>query len=268
MPDNGTLSPQVAIVTASGRGMGKAIAKRLAGAGARVVICARTLSYGEQTVKELSAAGHDARLFGLDVTDHQAIVNLMAFTQKEFGRIDIVVHCAADIPFASLSQITDVELDRTFTSIVKSSFWLLQAAAPVMKSASGGAFVFISSTAGNQYVIPGLVHYGAAKSALNAIVRGAAIELARDGIRVNGIEPGLIASDRMKESMPPEVAQLLAGQLPIPRAGTPEEIAGLVHYLVSADAAYINGANIVMDGGSSLPNPVDIGRILREHNPG
>ena len=269
MAATGKFRGKVAIVTASGRGMGKGVATRLAHEGAQVVICARTVSYGQATVRELHTAGCDARLFALDVTDRPAITQLVAFTEKEFSRLDIVVHCAADFPFAPLVELSDAGLEQCLTSILKSSFWLIKDAVPAMKrSGRGGHFVFVSSTCGPRYAIPGLVHYGTAKAGLNALIRGAALELAPNGIRVTGIEPGLIASDKMKNSMSPAHAAAIAAQLPIPRAGTVEEIAGLVSYLLSDEAGYINGATIVMDGGASLANPIDVSKVLAEHGRG
>jgi 3-oxoacyl-[acyl-carrier protein] reductase len=269
MSETGKFTGKVAIVTASGRGMGKAVATRLAREGAKVVICARTLVYGQETVRELRDAGCDARLFALDVTHRQAITELIAFTEREFSRLDIVVHCAADFPFARLVELSDAGLEQCLTSILKSSFWLIKDAVPLLKkSGRGGRFVFISSTCGPRYAIPGLVHYGTAKAGLNALVRGAALELAPDGINVTGIEPGLIASDKMKSSMSPAHAEAIAAQLPIPRAGSVAEIAGLVSYLLSDEAAYINGATIVMDGGASLANPIDVSKVLAEHGKG
>ena len=244
---------KVAIVTASGRGMGKAIAHNLAACGAKVVICARTMKYGEETQAELEAAGCASSLIQLDVTDRQAVKRLVEHTEATWGRLDILVHCAADIPFGFIENVADDTLDTTFNSILKSSFWLAHDTLPLLKKAvDGGRMVFISSVAGNRMVVPGLVHYGAAKAGLSAMVRGAAIEFAPHNITVNAIEPGLIRTQHMESSLNEAQIKAIASGIPMRRAGTTQDIINAVRFLASHESSYITGTSLVVDGGSTL----------------
>jgi 3-oxoacyl-[acyl-carrier protein] reductase len=246
------LQGKVAVVTGSGRGIGRAIAERLAQQGAAVVIATRTVSHGEDAVNAIVAAGGQASLFPLDVSDKAKVFGLIEDTVARRKRLDIVVHAAADIPHAPILSLTDEMFDLCFTSIVKSSFWLAQASAPHLAKADGGRLVYISSVAGNNKTLEGLAHYGSAKSALNAFARGAAREFAPMGITVNTVDPGLIASARMRENVPREMEDAMAAGNLVKRAGTTQEVAAAVAYLVSAEAAFVTGSSLLIDGGSSL----------------
>jgi 3-oxoacyl-[acyl-carrier protein] reductase len=243
---------KVAIVTGAGRGIGRAIAARLAAEGAAVVIATRTARYGEEAVASITANGGKASLFALDVSDRAAMRALVQDAVERHGRLDIAVHAAADIPFASLLELTDDAFDLCLNSVLKSAFWLTQDAAPQMKRTGGGRLIFISSVAGNRHAVPGLVHYGAAKAALTAFARGAAVELGPLGITVNTVEPGLIASDRMKDMMTEEAAKAISACFPVARVGTPDDVAAAVLSLALPSASWITGTAITVDGGASL----------------
>lgn len=247
------LTGRVAVVTGSGRGIGKAIARRLAAEGARVVVATRTASNGEATCAQIVSDGGRASFFQVDVTDGARVRALIDETVAAHGALDIVVHAAADIPYARIEALTDAEFDLCWVSIVKSAFWLVQRAAPhLAKATAGGRIVFVSSTNGNGKSVKGLAHYGAAKAALNAFGRGAALELAPRGITVNMVNPGLIASDRMRDNISPEREQELVQRYPIARAGTPEEVAAGVFQFLLPGAAFTTGAELTIDGGSLL----------------
>jgi 3-oxoacyl-[acyl-carrier protein] reductase len=249
---DGRLADKVAIVTGAGRGIGRAIAVRLAAEGAKVVVATRTASYGEETVLRIATEGGEATLFALDVKDRAAIAALVDDTVRRHGHVDILVHAAADIPFGTIARLTDRDFDDCFTSIVKSAFWLTKDLAPHLAKSGAGRIVFISSIAGNSRASLGLAHYGAAKAALNAFARGAAVELGPQGVTVNTVDPGLIASDHMKAVMSEEQATRASARFPVSRPGTPEEVASAVLHLVLPESAYINGAQLVVDGGSTL----------------
>jgi len=246
------LAGKVAIVTGSGRGIGRAIAERLARDGAAVVIATRTARHGEQAVASIASKGGLAMLASLDVADRAKVFALPKAAIGWRGRLDMVVHAAADIPYAPILSLTDEQFDLCFTSIVKSALWLTQACAPHLMKVEGGRLVFISSVAGNHKSVPGLAHYGAAKSALNAFARGAALEFAGKGVTVNTVDPGLIASARMQDMLTPDQQKAMAENGPMQRAGTSEEVAAAVSYLVSPEAAFVTGASLLIDGGASL----------------
>jgi len=244
---------KVAIVTASGRGMGKAIAQDLAASGAKVVVCARTIKYGEETLAEFKAAGGQASLVQLDVTHRQSVKDLVLHTAEKWGRLDIVVHCAADNPFSFIEHMQDEYLDTMFNSILKSSFWLAHDTLSLMKkSGPGGRMVFISSISGNRINIPGYSHYGAAKAGLSSMVRGAALEFAPYDITVNAIEPGLIRTQKMESHLNEEQIQAISKGVPLRREGTTQDIINAVRFLASPASSYITGTSLVVDGGSSL----------------
>ncbi len=246
------LTGRTAIVTGAGRGIGKAITIRIAAAGAHVVVATRTASQAEAVVATIAAAGGSASAFAIDVTDQARVAALVADTAERFGSLDILVHAAADIPYGRIASLSDADFDRCWTSIVKAAFWLTQAAIPHLSASGHGRIVLISSINGNARVINGLTHYAAAKAALNAFGRGAAIELAAQGITVNMINPGLIASDRMRDMVPPEQEARMTAAYPIKRAGTPDEVAAAVMTFLPDDAAYITGAALTIDGGATL----------------
>jgi 3-oxoacyl-[acyl-carrier protein] reductase len=249
---NESFKGKCVIVTGGGRGIGRSIAEEFAAAGACVVIATRTASYGDEAVAAIREKGGEASLVQMDLSDKPRIAELVAYAAGRHGRIDIVVHCAADVPHGGL-DVTDEALDRGIDSIVKAAFWLTREARPHLRRApDGGRMVFITSICGPKIVLPGRIAYGVCKSALEAFVRGAALELAAEGITVNGIEPGMIASARPIAAMGAEAIQAIGAKSPVGRAGTPEEIAHAVMYLASARSGYVTGASIVVDGGSTL----------------
>lgn len=253
---------KVAIVTGGGRGLGKDIVWALARQGATVVIAARTMSHAEQTLRELSAAGHQACVFNVDVTCRESLRSLVTDTVARYGRLDIVVHNAADIPFSAIDKLTEDKLETCLSSVLKASFWLTQDAAPHLAQSGEGRLIFISSTCGPRFAMPGLVHYGTAKAGLNAFIAGAALELAGQGITVNGVEPGTTVTERLEKTLTLQQRQSIASRIPVPRLGTGEDIANAVCFLAASTATYITGQTIVVDGGKSKMNPLNIADLI------
>lgn len=257
---------RTAIVTGAGRGIGKSIAEAFAEAGANVMVATRTASTGQQVVDGIRAQGGTAELFALDIGEKAAVEKLVHATAERFGGIDIVVHSAADIPHGLVMEIDDEAIDAGVDSIIKASFWFTQLAVPHMKrSGAPGRLVFISSICGPRIAIPKRTAYGVCKAGLNAFVRGAALELAREGITVNGIEPGLIASGRVQDTFDDAQLSQVSARIPVgARAGTTREIADAVLFLAAPESAYITGQMIAVDGGSTLSTG-DISSMLRDH---
>jgi 3-oxoacyl-[acyl-carrier protein] reductase len=248
----GQLKNKIAVVTGGGRGMGKTIAETLAAEGAKVVIGARTLSYGEQTLVEFQDKGYETRLFQADIAKRDDCRGLIQFAVAQFGGLDILVHCAADIPHGRIRDLPEKDFQSCVDSILGAAFWLTQDAIPHLEKTGAGRIIYISSVCGAKTAIPGMAHYGAAKAGLDAFARGAALELGSAGITVNTVNPGLIASNRMRERLPTEYEQAISSVFPISRAGTTQEVADLVAFLASPKAAYVTGESIFIDGGSSL----------------
>lgn len=244
---------KVVLVTGSGRGMGKAIAVAFAGQGATVVIAARTVKYGEQTVAEIRAGGGQAELVGGDISDRNAVRKMVEDAVRICGRLDVVVHCAADNAHGRIVDMDDDAYDYLIKSNVNSLFWIAKDAAPHLSgSPDKGRLIYISSGSANRNYIPGLIAYAATKAYMNAFARGLAVEFGPLNILVNVIEPGMIASDRMKGALSDAQAATIAANFPVPRAGQPEEIAAAALFLASPQAAYITGASLLIDGGASM----------------
>lgn len=252
------------VVTGGGRGIGRAIAEAFADQGAKVVIGARTASYGEEAVAAITASGGQASLVQVDISDKAGVFGLIEAAVQRHGGLDIVVHSAADIPSGGI-DVPDEAFERGMASIVKASFWLTQAARPHLRTAKGGGrMIFISSICGPKTMVPGRMAYGVAKAGLDAFIRGAALELAREKITVNGIEPGLIASARAVAGMGMEVLNQIGARSPVGRPGTAEEIAHTALFLASPLSGFITGTSVVIDGGSTLSNS-DPSAFLVDH---
>ncbi|MET0371537.1 MAG: SDR family oxidoreductase [Sphingobium sp.] len=251
----GKLDGRVAIVTGGGRGIGRACALRFAAEGAKIVLATRTAAPGQEVVDEIVAAGGEAILVALDMGDRAAVKAMVEQTAAHFGAIDIVLHNAAYLTPSSLEDMPDEVLDQMFEVGIKAAFWMTKDALPWLKKSKAARILVTSSVAGNQKSLPGRVHYGSVKMAVNGFVRGAGLELARYRITVNAIEPGLTVTHALKSNATAEQIAAMGAEIPIGRAGQPEEIAAGFLFLASDEAGYITGRSLTMDGGHSLGDP-------------
>ena len=241
------------LITGGGRGMGRVIATQFAAAGANVIIAARTSRYGEQTVADLQQRGFSATLVTGDISERGAVRHMVNSAAQAFGTLDIVVHVAADNALGRVLDMADEDFDYLIRSNIHSAFWIAKDAAPYLSRARDkGRLIYISSAAANRTFMPGLTSYTATKSFLNTVMRGLALELGQQNILVNAVEPGMIATDRMQSHLSAEQASQIAAGFPVPRPGEPEEIAAAVLFLASAQAGYITGTGLLVDGGCSL----------------
>lgn len=258
-------SGKTVIVTGGGKGVGRGVGKAFAAAGAQVMLGARTISFAEEAQAEIAAAGGIARCFPADIAQHADCRALVEATVEAFGGVDIIVHAAADIPHGGLGYVDDERLEAGFASIAKAAWWLLDAARPhLAKAADGGRFIAIGSVNGTFNVVPNMTAYGMAKAALDAFVRAAAGDVVGEGITVNAINPGLIASDRARAVLGEDGLAAYGATVPVGRAGTPEDIAHACLFLASARSDYITGTTIKMDGGSTVAAPAGRNEILQE----
>jgi len=244
---------KVALVTGAGRGIGRAIAERFAAMGAQVVVSARTASRGEETVRRIVDAGGRAVLAVGDIADRDAVQGMVNTAARSYGRLDVLVHCAAESSHGRVVDMDEGDFDKLVRSNIHSLFWLARDAHALLSAAPDkGRLIYISSGSANRNFIPGLIPYMATKAFMNAFARGLAMEMGRDGILVNVVEPGMVASDRMKEHLSDDVAMKIARPFPVPRPGQPDEIADAVLFMASTQAGYITGANLLVDGGASM----------------
>jgi len=250
MEANFNLSGKVAIVTGGGRGIGRAIALGLAGAGVSVVLTSRTQKEVEAVAEEVSKVGGRARAVVTDLTINEQLENLVDGAVKEFGRIDILVNNAARSFLRSLLDLREDGWDKVFNTNVKAVWLLSRAVARKMIEQKGGRIINIT-TVGAEKAELGMAAYGCSKAALKMLTRCMAREWAQYGINVNAVGPGLTRTDFSKPIWSnPEVAKHVASMIPKGRLAEPQEIVGAVLFLASDAANFITGHTIYVDGGA------------------
>ena len=250
-------SNKIALVTGSGRGIGRAIALYFAQNGANVVInFFRNRAPAEKTAHEIKKLGRQALVVKADVGDLNDLNRLFEETRKEFGGLDIFIHNAASGYNRPVMEQKPKGWDWTMNINARSLLFGAQQAAPLMELRGGGHIVSISS-AGATRVLPDYVVVGASKAALEALTRYLAIELAPKNIVVNAVSPGVVETDALHHfaSMGGQknILQKYIDMVPVGRLVQPEEVAQVVGFLCTPAAAMIRGQTIVVDGGYTLP---------------
>jgi NAD(P)-dependent dehydrogenase (short-subunit alcohol dehydrogenase family) len=247
------LSRRTAIVTGSTSGIGRATAIALAGQGARVVVTGRNEERGRATVETIDRSGGTAMFVRQEVTEEEDWRRLFERTLAAYGRLDILINNAGD---CILKPIDEMPLDLLYFHLrvnLEACFLGMKFAVEAMRDA-GGVILNISSVAGLKGGIGGTA-YGASKAGMTQLSQAAAAECRRDGlnIRVNSIHPGLIWGEGVAEAMGEDGAakfrKMIVARTPLKRVGAPDDIAAVVLYLVSDEAAAINGTQFVADGG-------------------
>lgn len=244
---------QVAIITGSGKGIGEAIARRFASEGASVVVNARSEGDVQRVVEAVNDSGGIAHGVVADIGNPGEAVGLVDAALERFGRLDILVHNAGIFPYHTIEKMDDESWRKVIDINLNSAFYLSKACLGPMRQQGGGRILFTSSILGNRAAAPGTSHYATSKAGLNGFIRSAAYEFARDNITVNGVEPGMTLTPGIEREFTLERRNEMAKTVPIGRFGTADEVAGAMVYLASAEAAYITGQTLVMDGGATLP---------------
>lgn len=242
-------SRQVVLVTGGAQGIGRGIVEAFARRGARVVIADRQLEQAQAVATELSAQSYQVEAVGVDLADSQAVFECI----QRLPQLDILVHNAGHFPLTAFEDITPDILQRTLAVNLSALFWLTQAALPAFREQGRGCVLVTSSVTGNRVGYPGLSHYAASKAGVNGFIRNAALELAPLKVRVNGVEPGMIATPAMGNLGDDALNDSIASRVPLGRLGAAEDIAGAMLFLASDLASYITGQTLVVDGGSTLP---------------
>lgn len=241
---------KVAIITGGGRDIGRSISIRLASEGAKVVINYRTNSEAaEATRGEIEAAGGTALVHRADVTKADEVAGLIDAATGQFGgAIDILVNCAGGmVARRTLADMDEAFFDEVMDLNLKSAFLTTKAALPHLRK--GASIINIASLAGRDGGGPGASIYSAGKGALMSLTRGWAKELGPQGIRVNALCPGLIGTSFHDIFSKPEGRAAVAGNTPLRREGTPDEVAAAVAFLASEDASFLAGVNLDINGG-------------------
>jgi dehydrogenase/reductase SDR family member 4 len=247
-----SIKGKVALVTGGGRGIGKAIAKRLAEAGANVVIASRKLDKLQETVKEFAPLSGKTIPIACHVGRAADIENLVRETEKQLGPVDILINnSATNIGQGPALNVTDEALLKTTEVNVLAALRLIRLTVPKMIERGGGSIVNIASIAGLRPQPGGLV-YSFTKAGLIMMTRVWAAEFGKHNVRVNAIAPGLIQTDFSEYFWKDENhRKRLEETQPIPRVGQPEEIGGLALFLASDEASFITGHTYVVDGGAT-----------------
>ncbi|MEO7712706.1 MAG: 3-oxoacyl-[acyl-carrier-protein] reductase [Gemmatimonadaceae bacterium] len=238
------LSGRTALVTGSTRGIGRAIAESLAGAGARVAVVGRDLG---KAAEAAAAIGATAQGFAADVGNPASIVALVDGVEQAFGQIDVLVNNAGLTRDNILFRIKDDDWDTVLDANLRGAFLAIRAASRGMIKRRWGRIINIASIVGitgNK----GQANYAASKAGLIGLTKSVAKELGSRNVLVNAVAPGFIETD-MTAAMTPDARAALSGQIPLERLGAPRDIAGVVTFLASDYASYITGQTLVVDGG-------------------
>lgn len=256
---------QVAIVTGASRGIGRAIAERLASEGARLVLTAVDPVQLERAGAECSRIGAKVETAAGDLADENLPLRLAATAREQLGGLDVVIHNAF---WEEPGAVTDVSLagwDRTLRVSLSAAMLLAKAALPTMVAQRSGSILNVSSmravAAGHR-----MVAYETAKAGMFALTRSIAVDYGRFGIRCNCVSPGLVLSERVRDWYESSTIHKLAMDtvVPLGRPGTPEEIANVVAFIAGPEASYMNGTIVHVDGGSVAGLPENAALELAE----
>ena len=239
---------QTVLITGAGIGIGRATAIAFGKAGYHVIVTDILEKEGQAVVAEI---GGNAEFIKLDVRSTENANAVIAQVEKQHGALDCIVANAGIAHRVPLAQLSDEKWDTTFDIDLKGIFRIVRPAVPAMRAAKKGAIIALSSIMGTTYGWDEHVHYSAAKSGVVGLVRGLAVELARDGIRVNGVSPGYIRTAQLlsKENSVGPDADKCGTYIPMGRIGEPEDIADVIQFLASNAARYMTGQVVVVDGG-------------------
>jgi len=240
------------LITGAGIGIGRATAKAFAKAGYAVVATDVLEKEGASVADEIARGGGKAEFHKLDVRSTEAADAVVAAAEKKYGGIDAIIANAGIAHRVPLARLDDEKWDHTFEIDLKGIYRVVRPAVAGMRARKKGAIVCLSSIMGVAYGWDEHVHYSSAKAGVVGLVRGLAVELAKDGVRVNGVAPGYIRTAQLlseEHSLGPKGAEAAGAFIPMGRIGEPEEIADVIVFLASEGARYMTGQVVVVDGG-------------------
>lgn len=253
------LTGQTAIITGSSRGIGRAIAERLAEHGANVVVSSRNLEPCQEVAEAINAAhgpgsnGGRAIAVAANIGRKEDLRALVHRTIEAFGQVDILVCNAASNPYAGpMAGISDEQFTKTLHNNIVANHWLIHMVAPAMRERRNGSIILVSSIGG----LKGDAFIGAynvSKAADFQLARNLAVEFGRSGVRVNCIAPGVVKTEFARALWDnPEIVRRMIEPTPMGRIGQPDEIAGAAVFLASPASTFLTGQTIVVDGGATI----------------
>jgi len=240
-------SGKVALVTGCKQGIGYEIALSLAENGADLVLNDVGISEGDEIFKEISKLGKKAVCISADISNEDQVNQLFETVRTEFGKLDILVNNAGITRDSMSSKMTMDQWNKVIAVNLTGTFLCSRAAVKLMEAAGEGAIVNFSSLAGVKGNV-GQANYSASKAAVIGLTKTLSLEYARKNVRVNAIAPGVIATP-MTETIPDNVKQNMISRIPLQRMGTPRDVANVVLFLASSQAAYVTGQLIHVNGG-------------------
>ncbi len=251
----GSLEGKVGIVTGASRGIGAAVAREMAAAGAAVALAARDEAALDQVAASIREAGGRALVVPTDVGDPAAVEAMVARTVAEFGRLDVACNNAAGGGHrpTPLHEVAVDDYDTALRISLRGVFLSMKYEVPAMLAAGGGAIVNMGSTAGLE-AVGGMAGYVSAKHGLVGITKVAALDYAADNIRVNALAPGPILTDHLAAAGP-AMQEAAAQAMPMRRIGQPEEVAAAVVWLCSPASSFITGITLPIEGGKLAGTP-------------
>lgn len=249
------LGEKVCLITGGAQGIGEACARLFLEQGAKVVIVDVDKEKGQALASQLQQQGHEILFLASDVGNKVEVDAVIAQVLAQHGRLDVLVSNAGIFKAAPFLEVSESDFDEVLRVNLKGAFLVGQAAARVMKEKGGGAIVHMSSV-NAVMAIPEIASYNVSKGGLNQLTRAMALALADDGIRVNAVAPGTIATELASKAVltSDDARNKILGRTPMKRLGNPAEVAHVVAFLASDAASYITGEVITVDGGRMALN--------------
>jgi len=244
------------IVTGASKGIGRGIAKVFALQGAKVMVVARGEVAAKETVDEIRSNNGIAEMQLCDVTDWDAVVEMVKVTESEFGCVDVLCANAGIFPQTKIFEMDPEEWDKVMETNLKSAFLCVKACIPQFKKKGNGRIILTSSITGPVTAYPGWSHYGASKSGQLGFMKTAAMELSKYGTTINAVMPGNIYTEGLRE-LGQDYLDSMAATIPLKRLGVVEDIGNAALFFASDEASYITGQTLIVDGGQILPESLE-----------
>ncbi|MFQ6607140.1 MAG: 3-oxoacyl-ACP reductase FabG [Fidelibacterota bacterium] len=241
------LKDRVVLVTGAGQGIGQATAVRFADEGSKVIVAEYNADTGEAVTTQINKSGGEALFVQVDIAHPESVKAMVSQVMTTFDHLDVLVNNAGVIKDNTLQKMTEEEFDRVLSVNLRGTYNCTQAAAEIMREQGSGVILNAASVVA-LYGNYGQTNYVASKAGIIGMTKVWARELGKDGIRVNAVAPGFIATD-MTAGIPDSVLEMMMKKVPLRRMGEAEEVASVYAWLASDDASYVTGAVISVDGG-------------------